>query len=210
MNTHAYNQIYLNKTAHTIGNMLHNAIVEFKLDGTAFLQLFVQSKIANEFEHGNPKYIAGKSGMELFIEVITSTFDQPINPPPVKMYEPGDEYWTGWLLAHYQWYSGKSFKTILEVVPYAELLKLYRSIRDNDIQLFYDALDAYFEKSDSKLKIVRKHCGITQESLAKDSGVSLNTIRAYERKSKNINKAQVDIVFRLAKALKCDVQDLLD
>ena len=27
---------------------------------------------------------------------------------------------------------------------------------------------------------------------------------------KDINKAQVDIVFRLAKALKCDIQDLLD
>jgi len=79
MTTHAYNQIYLNKTAHTIGNMLHNAIVEYKLDGTAFLQLFVQSKIAAEFEHGNPKYISGKSGMELFSEVFSSTFGQPIH-----------------------------------------------------------------------------------------------------------------------------------
>ena len=95
-------------------------------------------------------------------------------------------------------------------MPYAELLQLYRSIRDNDIQLFYDALDECFRNSDSKLKVVRKHCGITQDALAQSSSVSLNTIRAYERKSKDINKAQVDIVVRLAKALKCDIQDLLD
>lgn len=51
---------------------------------------------------------------------------------------------------------------------------------------------------------------LTQEELAKESSVSLNTIRAYERKSKDINKAQIDIVLRLAKALKCDITELLD
>ena len=51
---------------------------------------------------------------------------------------------------------------------------------------------------------------MTQEELAHESGVSLNTIRAYERKSKDINKAQIDIVLRLAKALRCDITELLD
>ena len=50
----------------------------------------------------------------------------------------------------------------------------------------------------------------TKEDLANESGVSLNTIRAYERKSKDINKAQSDIVLRLARALKCNMTDLLD
>lgn len=62
----------------------------------------------------------------------------------------------------------------------------------------------------SKLKIVRRYCGLTQEKLAGESGVSLNTIRAYERKGKDLNKAQFDIVLRLAKALKCDITELLD
>jgi len=51
---------------------------------------------------------------------------------------------------------------------------------------------------------------LTQEELANESGVSLNTIRAYERKGKDINKAQFDIMLRLAKALKCDITELLD
>ena len=52
--------------------------------------------------------------------------------------------------------------------------------------------------------------GMTQEALANESGVSLNTIRAYERKSKDLNKASFDIVMRLAKALKCEVSELID
>ena len=71
-------------------------------------------------------------------------------------------------------------------------------------------LHAHFEKGESKLKTARKHCGLTQEELARESEVSLNTIRAYEQKSKDINKAQFDIVLRLAKALKCEAIELLD
>ena len=38
-----------------------------------FLNRFIQSDIAEQFENGNPKYIAGKSGAELFLEVIEKT-----------------------------------------------------------------------------------------------------------------------------------------
>ena len=61
-----------------------------------------------------------------------------------------------------------------------------------------------------KIKEMRLKKQLTQEELADESGVSLNTIRAYERKGKDINKAQFDIVLRLAKALKCDIIELLN
>ena len=51
---------------------------------------------------------------------------------------------------------------------------------------------------------------MTQAELADESGVSLNTIRAYERKSKDLNKAQFDIILKLSKALKCEVSDLTE
>lgn len=64
--------------------------------------------------------------------------------------------------------------------------------------------------TESKLKTIRKRCGLTQDALAKAADVSVNTIRAYERKSKDLNKAQFDIIMRLTSALKCDISDLLD
>ena len=210
MTTHAYSPLYLNKASRAVGNMLHDAVVEFGMDGEDFLKRFIQSDVAEEIESGNPKYIAGKSGLELFLEVMEKTTGKAYDTELVASYERSPVYWVGWMLTHYQWYSGRTFKSILDTVPYNELLGLYGTLHEADIEKSYEVLDAHFEKSESKLKTARKHCGLTQEELAHESGVSLNTIRAYERKGKDINKAQFDIVLRLAKALKCDITELLE
>ena len=70
-------------------------------------------------------------------------------------------------------------------------------------------MDAHFAAGESRLKAVRKKCGLTQDALAKASGVPVNTIRAYERKSKDLNKAKADIIMRLTRALRCEISDLL-
>ncbi len=210
MTTHAYSQLYLSKASRAVGNMLHDAVVEFGMDGEDFLKRFIQSDVAEEIESGNPKYIAGKSGLELFLEVMEKTTGKAYDTNLIESYERSPVYWVGWMLTHYQWYSGRTFKSILDTVPYNELLGLYVTLHEADIEKSYEVLDAHFEKSESKLKTARKHCGLTQEELSHESGVSLNTIRAYERKGKDINKAQFDIVLRLAKALKCDITELLD
>lgn len=210
MTTHAYSPLYLSKASRAVGNMLHDAVVEFGMDGEDFLKRFIQSDVAEEIESGNPKYIAGKSGLELFLEVMEKTTGKAYDTNLIESYERSPAYWVGWMLTHYQWYSGRTFKSILDTVPYNELLGLYGTLHEADIEKSYEVLNAHFEKSESKLKTARKHCGLTQEELARESGVSLNTIRAYERKGKDINKAQFDIVLRLAKALKCDITELLD
>lgn len=210
MTTHAYSPLYLSKASRAVGNMLHDAVVEFGMDGEDFLKRFIQSDVAEEIESGNPKYIAGKSGLELFLEVMEKTTGKAYDTNFIESYERSPVYWVGWMLTHYQWYSGRTFKSILDTVPYNELLRLYGTLHEADIEKSYEVLDAHFEKSESKLKTARKHCGLTQEELSHESGVSLNTIRAYERKGKDINKAQFDIVLRLAKALKCDITELLD
>lgn len=210
MMTHAYDQLYLSKASRAIGNMLHDAVLGYGIDGTDFLKRFIQSNVAEQFENGNPKYIAGKSGLELFIEVMEKTSGKTYSSELIESYDRSDVYWVGWMLTHYQWYSGRTFKSILDTVPYDELIGLYGILHEADIHKSYEVLDSHFANSESKLKLARKHCGITQEALANESGVSLNTIRAYERKSKDLNKASFDIVMRLARALKCEVSELLD
>ena len=209
MTIHAYSQLYLSKASRAVGNMLHDAVIGFGMDGEDFLRRFIQSDIAEEIESGNPKYIAGKSGLELFLEVMERTTGKAYDADLIESYERSSVYWVGWMLTHYQWYSGRTFKSIIDTVPYNELLGLYKTLHEAGIEKSYEVLDSHFAKSESKLKIMRKHCGLTQEELARESGVSLNTIRAYERKSKDLNKAQFDIVMRLAKALKCETIELL-
>lgn len=210
MTTHAYSQLYLSKSSRAIGNMLHDAVLEFGINGTDFLKRFIQSNVAEQFECGNPKYIAGRSGLELFIEVMEKTTNKTYNIDFIKNYERSDVYWVGWMITHYQWHSRRTFKSILDTIPYDELMGLYGTLHEADIHKSYEILDTHFASGESKLKIARRHCSLTQEALAKESGVSINTIRAYERGSKDLNKAQFDIVIRLANTLKCDVLELLD
>ena len=207
---HAYSKLYLSKTSRTVGNMLHDAVVEFGMDGDEFLKLFVQSGIASEIEDGNPKYIAGKSGLELFLDVMEITTGKTYDVALVENYHRSPEYWVGWAITHYQWHSGHTFKNILDTIPYKELLGLYDILHEADIEKSYEVFNAHFKQNDSNLKTVRKLCGLTQKELAKKSGVPISTIRAYEQKSKDINKAQFDIVMRLSKVLKCNITDLAD
>ncbi|MBR3824463.1 MAG: helix-turn-helix transcriptional regulator [Lachnospiraceae bacterium] len=208
MTTHAYSPLYLNKATRAMGNMLHDAVLEFGMNGKDFLEQFVQSEVAEEFENGNPKYIAGRSGLELFVEVMEKTTGKVYDTVLIENYERSNAYWVGWILAHYQWYSGRSFRSILETIPYEELAGLYGTLHEADVQKSYEVLDLHFKNAESKLKTLRRKCGLTQEELADESGVSLNTIRAYERKSKDLNKAGFEIVMKLAKVLKCDVEEL--
>lgn len=63
---------------------------------------------------------------------------------------------------------------------------------------------------ETNLKRIRVARGYSQKQLAELSGVSLRAIQTYEQRQKDINKAQSDSLHRLAKALDCKMEDLLE
>ena len=127
-----------------------------------------------------------------------------------ESYERSDAYWVGWMLAHYQWCSGHSFRSILDTVPYTELVGLYGTLHEADIQKSYEVMDVHFSQRMCTLKAARRRAGLTQEELSERSGVSLSALRAYECRGKDLDRAQTETVLRLANALKCDISDILD
>ena len=90
MMTHAYSQLYLSKASRAVGNMLHNAVLEFGMDGVDFMERFIQSGVAEAFESGSPKYIAGKSGLELYLEVMERTTGRGVQAQAEESYERSD------------------------------------------------------------------------------------------------------------------------
>lgn len=62
----------------------------------------------------------------------------------------------------------------------------------------------------TNLQFYRLKKGLSRHQLAKLSGVNFYSIRSYEQKLKDINKAQVSTVFQLAKVLECEIIDLLE
>ena len=206
----AYDQSYLSKISHSVGYMLHYAVHEYNLKGDEFIGLFIQSKISERIEEGDVNYLAGKSGLDLFLDVMDIISDKKYLPKNIKVYTRTKEYWVGWVITHYQWYSGKSFKHIIDNIPYDNLIKLYDPLHEADIYKSYEVFDNYLKKGISNLKRIRLLCKLSQTELSKLSNVSVNTIRAYENKSKDINKSQINILRQLSNALKCNALDLID
>lgn len=66
------------------------------------------------------------------------------------------------------------------------------------------------EKAPTNLYKLRKKSEITQKQLAQYAEVKERTIRAYEQRETEINKAQVNIVRALSLVLGCSIEDLLE
>ncbi|MBY0758507.1 helix-turn-helix domain-containing protein [Sellimonas caecigallum] len=64
--------------------------------------------------------------------------------------------------------------------------------------------------SENKLKKIRTNRGITQCGLANLTNVNVRMIQKYEQGERNINKASGETLYKLSKALNCNIEDLLD
>ena len=210
----AYSELYLDDAMNNLGDMVDYALCDLGFDADEFFSWFISSGIASRFEKGNPKYIAGMSGIELADAVLTATnINYKKTEPAHKNYK-GKEYWAGWILAYYQWFSGKRFEDIVKGgLPLSTVLSMY-ILHEADESKFVDAAEEILkrnaENKKSRLHEIRKARGFTQQQLSEASGVSLRMIQLYEQKQNDINKAQVNVVISLARALGCDVEDIME
>lgn len=69
----AYNELYLDDAMHNLGDMVEYAVCDMGYDPDQFFDWFISSGIADKFEKGNPKYVAGMSGYELAQTVLNET-----------------------------------------------------------------------------------------------------------------------------------------
>lgn len=211
----AYEETYLNDAMNNLGDMFDYAICDLGYEPEAFFSQFLISGVAECFEKGNPKYVAGLSGLELASEVIYRTEGKR---PAVTLSEETDKspaYWTGWILAYYQWYTAYSFAYLNKRgLNISRALSLYPTLHEADLSKFVFVADGIIEKSEnediSNLKKIRHAKGVTQKELANLSGVSLRMIQLYEQKRQDIRKAEAAAIVHLSKTLGCDPDELFD
>lgn len=208
----AYDKNYLEKARTTLGRMLDFAVYDLKLDLKDFFDRFIVSGIANDFENGDSKTIAGKSGVELAYEVMEKTGENLRNIKPRYTVNRSEECWTGWALAYYQWKTAISFSKIVEYIPINEIKALYSPYHEMDIRHFVDKMNELYinAKPETNLKIYRKRAGLSQKELAEQAEIPVRMIQHYEQRQKNINKAQVEYLARLSRVLNCNIEELLE
>lgn len=210
--THAYQEIYLSNAQSMLGDAFDYAINICHIPGSSFVKLFIASTISKRLENGEPNYLSGKSGIEVAMDILAETTGKEPDAAPQEHFGRSREYWIGWAVAYYQWFSGRRYSDIFQVVTFEELQKLYDPLHEADITKFADILDARMREffADTNLKRIRTAYGCTQAELAKRSGVSLRSIQMYEQRNKDINKASAETLLRLSKVLGCTMEDLIE
>ena len=160
-------------------------------------------------ENGDPHLISGMSGEEFVLDSI------PYLDPNIHYRSSMNktrEYWLGYYLAYYQWYTAKSYLHILNKISIEELLEMYPKYHEMDVRQFVDALNEIINQKlgETNLKRYRLLANMSQSELAKESGVSLRSIQLYEQRINDIDKAQGHTLYKLAKSLHVSISKLLE
>ena len=201
---------YLEDIQETLGAFFDIGVNRWGVGGEALAEAFMASGIAREFERRNPVFVAGKSALDL-LRIAAPFIDAPDSPPQAAEVRPSEEYWLGWILGFYQVRTGRPYRQVLDAVPFDELLGMYYPLHEAPESKFVEVLDARLCSAQlpTRLKRQRELCALTQEELAERVGVSLRSIQMYEQRQKNINRASAETVYRLACALHCSMEGLL-
>ena len=210
--THAYSELYLSDAKSCLADMFDYTINDYKLESDWVASLFVTAGYAQKFETGNPAILSGMSGIELGKAIIKKAYNKKDVLDANFREDRSPEYWAGWALAEYQWFSGRRFKDIFERIPLSKIINMYSVYHEMDISQFIDSMEKFYSETilETKLKRIRENRGISQSELAKLSGVKLRSIQMYEQKVNDIDKSQGHTLYKLSRVLGCNIEDLLE
>ena len=195
-----------------MAHMLDYAVHGLGYELEDFFKQFLVSEICPKFERGQASVIAGKSGTELVLEIVERDPTEDDQRGEIVLMHRSPEYWLGWSLAYYQWYSNMHFSEIMDSVSIKDMRSMYDKYHEMDIRHFAERMDELCHeiRRESRLKAYRNRIGLSQSELAKKTDIPLRTIQQYEQRQKNINKAQAEYLVRLSKSLYCEPEDLLE
>lgn len=200
---HAYNEIYLDDAMTTLAEVF--SYVTDARQADKLFQRFVMSGIAYQFGKGNPRYLNMPS-QALFYEIVGDSM--PLVYP--KGIGRNSQYWCGFVLAYYQWYTGLKFEKIGKYLPPSKIMDMYYPLHEADINKFVDIANSIIFQKETNLVRYRKNANMSQLQLSKYSQVSLRSIQLYEQRQLNINTAPANKLLKLSRVLGCTIEDLLE
>lgn len=212
MEMNAYYEGYLDSAQETLGNMMDYAVNTCGMDAEEIFGMFLSSGVARQFGKGNPRYVAGMTGAELAKEVVCAVEGKELSEPEEFFLDKSPEYWCGWILAYYQWSTGRSFHKIHQVLPIKEVLYLYPTHHEADVARFAETADYIYKKRHKKtyLQQFRENMGMEIKELAEQARISEAMIAELEGDFLKIQKADTLVTFRLSQILGCDMEELME
>ena len=212
MDIRAYDKSYLSYAQSILGHAVDFATISLRIEPDVFGNAFAVSSVSEQFGNGNPRYIAGINGCELARQVLDETHVPYTDTDDAMYLDKSPEYWAGWALGYYQWFSSLSFMDILNAVPLSRIIEMYPTYHEMDIRQFTDHMDELLKLAYplTRLKVMRQASGLSQSELAADSDVALRQIQLFEQRQRDINHAAAITLLKLSKSLHCHMEDLME
>lgn len=135
--TPAYSDLYIEDARKTIAHSFDYAVKKLNYSLEEYAELFANFEYIDLIETGNPHYVAGMSGIELAKEICGKTGERYGRIP----YNPGLEYWTGWILSYYQWSRNIAYKTILSKFPIERFRMAYPTFHEENERRMFEYMD---------------------------------------------------------------------
>ncbi|MBS6441768.1 MAG: helix-turn-helix transcriptional regulator [Coprobacillus sp.] len=203
MMIHAYSELYLNDAMTNVAEFFNYVSDVESLDELFFL--FIKKGYAYEFGRGNVYFL--NMPPHVLYSMIT---DQKVPQAPMVELGRSPQYWCGFVLAYYQWYTGLSFKKIQDKLPPSKILALYHPLHEASLEKFVEVANSIVLQKETYLEEYRKYAKLSQKELASRSGVPLKMIQLYEQRKVNINDAPAHHLLRFSRVLSCTIEDLIE
>ena len=207
----AYDEMYLRNARSLLADSIDYATYTEGYDPCDYYNMFIKCDIARKYEKGDPFVISGMSGTELALRVIekyTGEYDQKER---IVYAGRSREYWAGWAIAYYQWFSACSLIMLEELLPFDKILLMYDKYHEMDIMHFVDKVEEIKvnKRLNTYLKMYREKMGLSQSELAGIAGIPVKTLQHYEQGTKSLAKANASYVLSLARTLGCRPEELV-
>ena len=208
----AYDELYLPGAQNILGHAVDFADMTLAIEPNVFGNALAVSESAKQFSEGNPRYVAGMNGCE-FARAVLDDVEVAYQESADEMYlDKSPEYWAGWALAYYQWFTSRSFMEILHAMSLNDIIRMYPLYHEMDLSHFVEQMDRFMKETypQTRLRDRRSNCGLSQSELAAEADVPLRQIQLFEQGQRDINKTSAITLLKLSKALHCKMEDLLE
>lgn len=207
--THAYDEMYVEGAMIRMGDMFEYACLDLGYDPDAFFKMFILSGYARRFELGDVSIIAGKSGPELAYEVLTAIDHVRELPVPTWRENRSDLYWSGWVLAYFQWKKNVPFSDIWSSISIRMIQKMYPTMHEADINRAIDAMAALMKPpGKSTVQTLRLVRGMTQQELAERANMTVSQLQRIEYGERKVENLSLKTAIALAAALGVKVEEM--
>ncbi len=211
--TVAYDRDYLEDAMYCMAEAFDYVANACQMDLGMFIDMFISTGFAARFEEAECSVVSGMSGTELVRAVMRkSGLELSFPAPIVELGGVSNEFWCGWFLAYFQWFSNRPFKNILKHIELEDFMMILPDFIEDSEERRQEKITMMISDFNEPVRLqnMRRECGISQRRLAEMADINIRTLQQYEIRTKDINKAAAVSVISAAKSMGCSIEDILE